>query len=449
MALPAGCTVLRLLPPLNLTPAEADEAVSAVAAVLGSGMSDNDRVDRDRSVDLLQGLVAIPSLSRYERNASEWLTGQMEDLGLERCRVDEVGNVIGEIGDETATRWVVLLGHIDTVEGEIRVRIEDEAGVPTLWGRGSVDAKGPLATFTAAVARLGHDWACENDIRVVVIGAVEEESATSRGARHVRDVLFADRSPDACIIGEPSAWDRVTLGYKGRLLLDLEARRPLTHTAGPDPGIATVATTLWNAVDDHCQAFNGSHDKVFDLLLPSLRSLDTESDGLTEVARATIGHSPAAGLRCRWTGRTPPGPRPGPIGLEAPRAEATHLLPTASMGCCDSRAGSAIDFAFRGYEPRLAQRPRNALVRSFLGAIRSLGPPDTKPRFVVKTGTSDMNVVAPVWRCPILAYGPGDSAFDHTPVERLSLDEYWLAIGVLEEALRQIAEAPTLEAAGR
>jgi LysW-gamma-L-lysine carboxypeptidase len=56
----------------------------------------------------------------------------------------------------------------------------------------------------------------------------------------------------------------------------------------------------------------------------------------------------------------------------------------------------------------------------------------------VKTGTSDMNVVAPVWKCPIVAYGPGDSALDHTPHEHLDLDEYWRAVLVLEATLRQL-----------
>jgi LysW-gamma-L-lysine carboxypeptidase len=52
-----------------------------------------------------------------------------------------------------------------------------------------------------------------------------------------------------------------------------------------------------------------------------------------------------------------------------------------------------------------------------------------------------MNVVAPVWRCPILAYGPGDSALDHTPREHLDLDEYRRSIRVLERALDHLAVA--------
>jgi LysW-gamma-L-lysine carboxypeptidase len=54
-----------------------------------------------------------------------------------------------------------------------------------------------------------------------------------------------------------------------------------------------------------------------------------------------------------------------------------------------------------------------------------------EPRFKVKTGTSDMNVVGPVWGCPIVAYGPGDSRLDHTPHERIDLAEYRRAISIL------------------
>jgi LysW-gamma-L-lysine carboxypeptidase len=52
-----------------------------------------------------------------------------------------------------------------------------------------------------------------------------------------------------------------------------------------------------------------------------------------------------------------------------------------------------------------------------------------------------MNVVGPLWRCPIVAYGPGDSALDHTPDEHVSLDEYWRAISVMEAMLRTFASS--------
>src|SRR5215213_861231 len=102
------------------------------------------------AIELLHGLVAIPSLSCQEAAASAWLAEQMHVLGYERAFVDGAGNAVGEIGALDSSHTVVLLGHIDTVLGNIAVRIEETPVGPMLYGRGSVDAKGPLATFVAA-----------------------------------------------------------------------------------------------------------------------------------------------------------------------------------------------------------------------------------------------------------------------------------------------------------
>ncbi|MBL8057716.1 MAG: M20/M25/M40 family metallo-hydrolase, partial [Anaerolineales bacterium] len=75
------------------------------------------------------------------------------------------------------------------------------------------------------------------------------------------------------------------------------------------------------------------------------------------------------------------------------------------------------------------------LVRACLAAIRQAGG---NPSFSVKSGTADMNIVAPAWGTPILAYGPGDSTLDHTPHEHILISEYERAIGVLAEALVQL-----------
>jgi LysW-gamma-L-lysine carboxypeptidase len=377
-------------------------------------------MDRERAISLLSGLIRIRSLSGEEHEASTWLAEQARVAGYDRAFVDAAGNAVAELGDERASRVVVLLGHIDTVPGHVPVRIEPRDGRDVLYGRGSVDAKGPLATFVAAGARLGAAWARANDVRLVAVGAVEEEAASSKGARFIaaRFDGRAETRPTACVIGEPSRWDRVTIGYKGRLLIDLEARRAMTHSAGPEATAGTAAVALWNRVESYCAAFNDGRAKAFERLLPSLRSINTQSDGLEERATASIGL------------RLPPDFDPAPL-----RAAADEWASSWSSG--------SVRLAYRGYEPAWRGDSRNALVRSFLAAIRAQGDPDAQPSFVVKTGTSDMNVVGPVWRCPILAYGPGDSRLDHTPDEHVSVDEYWRAVLVLERALLSFSSSPS------
>jgi len=129
----------------------------------------------NQEVELLRELVSIASPSTQEQAASAYLAEAMQARGYDEAFVDEAGNPVGIWG--RGPRKIVLLGHIDTVPGHIPVRQE----VDLLYGRGSVDAKGPLACFVSAVARLPKSDTC----RQVVIGAVEEEAASSKGARHV------------------------------------------------------------------------------------------------------------------------------------------------------------------------------------------------------------------------------------------------------------------------
>ena len=170
---------------------------------------------------LLTDLVTQASPSTHETSASRLLVDWMNRHGFWKAFVDDAGNAVGIIGG--GERDVVLLGHIDTFGGNFPVRREGDL----LYGRGSVDAKGSLATFAASAAQAN----LAPDIRLIVIGAVEEEAVSSKGARYAA----GQYQPELCIIGEPSNWDRITLGYKGRLLVDYRLTRPVAHTARPEP----------------------------------------------------------------------------------------------------------------------------------------------------------------------------------------------------------------------
>ena len=375
-------------------------------------------MDQATATELVHGLVAIPSLSRQESVASAWLVAQMRGSGFDRAFVDDAGNAVGELGNPSAPRTIVLLGHIDTVPGNIPVRIDNDQ----LYGRGSVDAKGPLAAFAAGAARFGSAAAKAGNIRVVVVGAVEEEAATSKGARFIAARFDGKHEPipTACIIGEPSHWNRVTLGYKGRLLLDFMAAQPMAHTAGPDASVAAVVVEFWNFVTAHAAKFNEGKEKVFDQLSPSLRRFVTSTDDeMNDIVNGQFA----------WR---------LPVGFDA-EAFMKELEQQASRPAGQRASRTSFSLKFRGYERAWRGDRNNPLVRSFLSGLRSVEASE-KLGFVLKTGTSDMNVVGPVWQCPIVAYGPGDSALDHTPNEHLPLEEYWKAVNVIEQTLIAFAD---------
>lgn len=343
--------------------------------------------------DTLIGLVSCYSPSGQEHGAVEWLGEHMKALGYEEVFIDRAGNAVGVMGN--GAKQVVLLGHIDTVPGEIKVEQTDVS----LYGRGTVDAKGSLACFTDAVAQVGavDGW------QFVVIGAVEEER-DSEGARFVATRY----KPDFAIIGEPNQWDRVALGYKGSAWASLTIKREQSHTASGKQTACEAAIESWLKIKAYVESFNAGKSKAFDQLLLTLRGMESGSDDFEQWARLNVG------VRL-------------PVDV-SPDDWYQKLEQLGGPGVVEP-TGLAI--------PAWACEKNTPLVRAFLSGIRSQ---DGEPRFVYKTGTADLNIVAPEWNCPALVYGPGDSSLDHTPEEHISLEEYRKAVLVLREALRQLAK---------
>lgn len=338
--------------------------------------------------DTLVGLLNHYSPSGCENTAVKWMVKHMRENGYHEAKRDPAGNAVGRVGD--GPLHIMLLGHIDTVIGELPVRKDGDL----IYARGAVDAKGPLAAFLDAAptaARL-------SGLRVTVIGAVGEE-ADSAGASYVRE---HHDPPDYLIIGEPSRWDRITIGYKGSASYDLYAERPVTHTATPSLTACELAVDAWERLRLWAEQFNTDRPKLFDQLTATLRTMHSMSDGFVEQAQLRVGF------------RLPHNIRLGELD-----AQVRHLLVETPVEA--TRHPGAVD-AYRTSK-------NTPLVQAALTAIRSKGG---HPSFVVKTGTSDMNIVAPAWKCPAIAYGPGDSRLDHTSDEHISLTEYQASITVLQ-----------------
>lgn len=354
--------------------------------------------NKTEDFETLIDLVSHYSPSGQERGAVDWLVARMKSLDYDGAFVDEVGNAVGVMGQ--GEKQLVLLGHIDTVPGEIPVEVVGVDGrPPLLYGRGSVDSKGPLACFVDAVAQIG----AKDEWQFVVIGAVEEER-NSDGARFVADQY----KPDFAIIGEPNHWDRVALGYKGSAWANVTIKRGQSHTASGEETAAEAAVETWLKIKSYVDSFNADKKKIFDQLLLSLHTMDSDSNDFEQRAHLKIG------MR---------------LPVEVSPSDWYEKLEELVGDADVERAGYAI--------PAWKCEKNTKLVRSFLSGIRSQGG---EPRFVYKTGTADLNIVAPVWQCPAVVYGPGDSALDHTPNEHIDLGEYSKSVRVMCSVLSNLTE---------
>lgn len=345
-------------------------------------------------VAFLRALVEVPSVTGDTDRAVAAFVREATARGLRAFR-DEAGNAVAVAGD--GPREILLVGHIDTVAPSLPVKLEDGA----LWGRGAVDAKGPLAAFACAAARVGAvpDW------RIVVVGACDEEGE-SHGARH----LISRYRPEALVIGEPSGTTGVTIGYKGIVKVEYEVEDDLQHTGAPFPSVPDRGLAFWSAAQGWLAQHHG--ESLFDT--PSIKLNSFTTDLL-----------PSGQVRARLSGsaRTPPG-----------------FDVQAFLDFLHARAGSG-KLRIPEWAPAWLGDKNAGLTRRFIQAVRDEG---LTPRYVKKTGTSDANLLVPAWGgVPCVAYGPGDSALDHTPQERLELEDFARSVNVVERVLRGLTSSPS------
>ncbi|WP_201775330.1 M20/M25/M40 family metallo-hydrolase [Chromobacterium subtsugae] len=330
--------------------------------------------------------VSINSVSRDEAEIAKWLVAYCRQQGVD-AHVDAAGNFVASKGN--GPQHLLLLGHIDTVPGPWRPILNADGH---LSARGVVDAKGSLVNFVetllaASVPEHG---------RLTVVGAVEEEVSSSKGAFHIRDSLIAD----AVVIGEPSRADTLTLGYYGLLKIRIIASVRHAHSAGkgvvsaPDLMVETVAT-----LRDCAARFDPEG-------ISALISTKSWSDSNRQHAEGILNFR------------------------VSPSADLPALL-AAVETCANEEVRCDIERATPGYGTTRTCE----LARCFGRAFASQG---IAPRYVVKKGTSDMNTLATRWTgVDMVAYGPGDSALDHTDHEFVTAEEFGRAREVLDAAVAQ------------
>ncbi|MFB6283264.1 MAG: [LysW]-lysine hydrolase [Halobacteria archaeon] len=344
---------------------------------------------KGRDVEFFRGLIERYSPSGDEEPARQYLQDELPEMGFE-VEVDDIGNLHATTGDLGSDEELMLTSHMDTVKGRIPVNLDDGK----LFGRGAVDAKGPLAAMFLAASRCS-----DADFKVTVVAVVEEERSGA-GANHM---VKTRESPDFLVNGEPSGWDTVTLGYRGILRLHYSVAGEVIHTARPGVNAIEDVMGFWNAVQEI-----ENEEEGFGSLDCTATNIDSNSDGF-KLESELLGNF---------------------------RIPSEYTVDEVRGMVSEKAAGSEGTVEWReSTEPVMVDRS-NPVVRGFLRSIRDA---DGSPGFSVKTGTCDMNVYAEAWDCPMVTYGPGDSNLDHTPDEHIEIEEFLASVDVLENLVEDLS----------
>lgn len=358
------------------------------------------------AVDLLRRMVETYSPSGREKRLAHLISDELNSQGFEVER-DSVGNVIGRMAREDPT--ILLCGHMDTVPGLIPVRIEGDK----LYGRGSVDAKAPLAMMIVAASQLAKDG---YEGSLAVVGTVDEEGK-GRGIKHLAE---ANLDHDYAIFGEPTNVRTLTIGYKGNVLLRLACETETGHSSAP--------WQFQNAIEEAFEIWRHVKNARW----------PTETSGswfnsVTACMRGIQGGSVASVVpsRCeiQVDFRIPPG-----ITVDEFQNRIFALLEEHQT----HREGVHIEVEIEDFTPAYVADKTSLLVRALSLTIWEMfGNP---AKLVYKTGTGDMNLFAQSTGKPTVTYGPGDSHLDHTGNEHVLIGDYLHSIEALVRSIRKLRE---------
>ncbi|WP_318570325.1 M20 family metallopeptidase [Salinigranum marinum] len=176
-------------------------------------------------IAFLERAVAIDSTDEDVTAMRTFLRETLGSHGVAET-VDDAGNTLASRGAAAAdcSRHVVLNTHIDTVPPHVRFERDGDV----IRGRGSCDAKGPLAALLAAFLAVD-----PGDARVTLAVTPDEEALSTGAAALALD-------GDLYVVGEPTGLD-VCTAAKGRFQGTLSLTGVAAHAAEPDSGTNAVA----------------------------------------------------------------------------------------------------------------------------------------------------------------------------------------------------------------
>jgi len=353
------------------------------------------------AIELLKRALEIYTPSRSEAQLANLIKEKcLDDLGFEKVNIDSVGNVIATKGNGTPR--ILLCGHMDTVPGQIPVRIDSGF----LFGRGASDAKAPLISMLLACSEFKQRGT------IIFAGVVDEEG----NATGIKELVKNNLSIDYAIFGEPSGINRITISYKGRIALKLTCDvLDSAHASAPWLSKNSIEEVfeVWKLLSAEISA---KYDKTDNKSKSASLSLTEISGGSShnvtpQKCKVTIDIRVPNGVKC---------------------LEILNHLDTSIRNISEMRKVK-ITYRIEDITEAFEADHSSPLVRALSLSILDV----CKVRSVLlrKTGTGDMNVLGNSLNIPVVTYGPGEPHVSHSKDEKVEIQSYLTSIEIYNRAL--------------
>ncbi|NHJ46911.1 MAG: YgeY family selenium metabolism-linked hydrolase [Asgard group archaeon] len=198
-------------------------------------IKDKIAIYKDELIQLTKEMVQIDSVIFNEKEIIDFLANKMVEYGYDEVIVDDMGNLIGRIGD--GNKVIAIDGHVDTVEqGDLANwefdPLKGKEDDKIIFGRGSCDQKGGVASAIFA-GRILKEIGLPKDTKLYVVCSILEEFFEGMNWQFIIDNKLI--KPDVVILTEPSGLE-LTLGHRGRCDINVSVKGISSHGSEPDKG---------------------------------------------------------------------------------------------------------------------------------------------------------------------------------------------------------------------
>lgn len=367
-------------------------------------------------IDFAQKIVQTRSFTCQEGDVAHLVMEKMQELGYDEVTMDEVGNVLGRIGEGEAA--LLFDGHMDTVGvndepqwsvGPFSGEIRDGK----LYGRGSSDTKCPLVSAIYGAALAKRAGLAEGKAIYVSASAMEEDY----DGEAVRLLLEKNPGlrPRGVVICEPTGL-MIATGHRGRSLIEINMQGKSAHGSTPELGVNPVylmqeVVARVQKLADELAVREGEHGSV---ALTNVYCNTASNNSVPQDATIILDRRLALGESEEIIG-----------------AEMDKLVEGTGATWCFSdirdKTWAGYPFLFHSFLPAWEISPAHPLVQAAAAGCEARGQ-EVK---LFKMGCCTNGVTtAGMYHLPSIVFGPGDLAQAHSRDEFCSVEELVTAVGI-------------------
>ncbi len=383
-------------------------------------------------VELTQNLIRIPShkdTPGFERDVANYIHDYLVQNGIEselHPVVDGRPNVVATIKGNGTGKSLMFNGHTDTVlpynmtVDPFAANISDGK----IYGRGSVDMKGSLASFMISmVAMKRSGYIPEGD---VIFTAVIGEEGKSEGTEYI---VKSGITADGAIVGEPSNYE-YAIGHRGLEWFDVTFYGKSSHSGKPENGVNAIeqAMTFISRVKE--DLYPVLREKYDEYMGGSVMNFGTITGGTEQ---STVADKCILRIDRRYI------PGEDKHSVMGEYQDIINKLKDE-----DPKFNAKIEVTPESllalYHPPLITSFNETIVTAVRAGIKEIM--NYEPNITRGIGWSDAALLKAYAKIPTVVFGPGDLSLAHTEDEHIKIEDLVNAVDIYSRITQNFTSYP-------